>query len=232
VTQVSARKDRQRARPTLLVSEIYRTIQGESTRSGQPCTLVRLSGCGLRCSYCDTAHAFHQGEEQSLEEIVRRVRGLGTDLVLLTGGEPLEQVQAPALITALVEEGATVMVETGGHVDIGPARAAHTIVLDLKTPGSGMEHRNRWANLDHLGAEDEVKFVLTGRNDYFWARSILAETRSGDRPLSAVCPVLFSPAAGMLAPSELAAWILEDGLPVRLNLQLHKLIWPGAERGI
>jgi 7-carboxy-7-deazaguanine synthase len=216
----------------LVVNEIYRSIQGESRRAGQPCTLVRLTGCGLRCSYCDTTHAFDEGEEQDLETIMGRVRDLGADLVLVTGGEPLEQEAAPALIDGLVGLGATVMVETGGHVDIRPARAAHTIVLDLKTPGSGMEKRNLWSNLEWLRAGDEVKFVLTGRNDYVWARSILADPPALDRPLSGVCPVLFSPAEGMLAVADLAAWILEDGLPVRLNLQIHKLIWPDVEKGI
>lgn len=224
--------ERESGAGTLVVNEIYRTLQGESTRAGRPCTLVRLTGCGLRCSYCDTTHAFDEGEEQGLDEVVRRVRDLGADLVLVTGGEPLEQEAAPALIGALVSLGATVMVETGGHVDIRPARAAHTIVLDLKTPGSGMEKRNLWSNLEWLRAGDEVKFVLTGRNDYLWARSVLAETTALDRPLPAVCPVLFSPAEGLLTAAELAAWILEDSLPVRLNLQIHKLIWPGVERGV
>jgi 7-carboxy-7-deazaguanine synthase len=228
----SSAPERESSTVTLVVSEIYRTLQGESTRAGQPCTLVRLTGCGLRCSYCDTPHAFNEGGEQGLDEVVGRVRELGADLVLITGGEPLEQEAAPELIRALADLGATVMVETGGHVDIRPARAAHTIVLDLKTPGSGMEKRNLWSNLEWLRAGDEVKFVLTGRNDYVWARSVLAETTALNRPLAVVCPVLFSPAEGMLTAAELAAWILEDSLPVRLNLQVHKLIWPHAERGI
>jgi len=217
---------------TLMVSEIYRSLQGESTRAGTPCTLVRLTGCGLRCVYCDTAYAFSGGQPLTITAILRRVRELGADLVLITGGEPLEQEQVPVLMEALAAAGATIMVETGGHVPIQPASAATTVVLDVKTPGSGMAAQNRWENLEHLRASDEVKFVLTSRADYLWARTVLAERRPGGRALTDICPVLFSPAQGLLAPALLAGWILEDRLPVRLNLQLHRILWPAAERGV
>ncbi len=216
----------------LVINEIYRSLQGESTRAGQPCTLVRLTGCGLRCGYCDTAYAFHQGQEMTVEEVLDRVQALGERLVLVTGGEPLEQEAVGLLLEGLAAAGAVTMVETGGHVDIGRAAAATSIVLDLKTPGSGMAARNRWENLDRLRPSDEIKVVLTGREDYLWARRVLAERRCRGRALTDICPVLFSPAAGELEPAALAGWILEDRLPVRLNLQLHRLIWPDAERGV
>ncbi|MFQ5671147.1 MAG: radical SAM protein [Acidobacteriota bacterium] len=217
----------------LVVNEIYRSLQGETTRAGLPCTLVRLTGCGLRCTYCDTRYAFHEGHGQSIPHILDRVRELGNDLVLVTGGEPLEQEATFALLEALQADGATVMVETGGHVDIRRALAATaTLVLDLKTPGSGMSERNLWSNLARLRPSDEVKFVLTDRQDYLWARQVLASSRVGGKPLTEHCPVLFSPAHPQMEPSRLAAWILEDRLPVRLNLQLHKILWPQAARGV
>ncbi|MCZ6601335.1 MAG: radical SAM protein [Acidobacteria bacterium] len=217
---------------TLVISEIYRSLQGESTRAGTPCTLVRLTGCGLRCGYCDTAYAFSGGSTMAVSDIVKRVRELGADLVLITGGEPLEQENVTALMEALAALGATVMVETGGHVSVAPAAAATTVILDLKTPGSGMERHNRWENLELLRSSDEVKFVLTSREDYLWAREVLARRRPGGRKLHQICPVLFSPAQGLLEPALLAGWILEDRLPVRLNLQLHRILWPAAERGV
>lgn len=217
---------------TLVISEIYRSLQGESTRAGTPCTLVRLTGCGLRCGYCDTTYAFSGGDSLAVSEIVTRVCELGADLVLITGGEPLEQKNVTPLIEALAALGATVMVETGGHVSVVPAAAAATVILDLKTPGSGMEKHNRWENLELLRSSDEVKFVLTSREDYLWAREVLARRRPQGRKLSRICPVLFSPAQGLLDPALLAGWILEDRLPVRLNLQLHRILWPAAERGV
>jgi 7-carboxy-7-deazaguanine synthase len=216
----------------LLVNEIYRSLQGESTRAGEPCTLVRLTGCGLRCRWCDTAYAFHEGTEATLEEVASRVRRLGDDLVLITGGEPLEQEGVFPLIEDLARGGSTVMVETGGHVDISRAAAASIIVLDIKTPGSGMEAHNLWANLDRLRPQDEVKLVLTDRADYLWARDLVRAPRSAGRPLTDLCTVLLSPVHGQLDPADLAAWMLEDRLVARLNLQLHKLIWPAAQRGV
>ena len=216
----------------LRVTEIYRSLSGESTRAGQPCTLVRLTGCGLRCRWCDTAYAFDGGTDTTLDAVVERVRELGDDLVLVTGGEPLEQDGIELLLAQLAGGGSTVMVETGGHVDITRAQAATTVVLDIKAPGSGMERHNRWDNLERLRPSDEVKFVLAGRADYDWARNVLAERRVRGQLLPQVCPVLFSPVWGELDPADLAAWILEDRLPVRLNLQLHKVLWPAAERGV
>ena len=159
--------------------------------------------------------------------MVEQVQALGSDLVLLTGGEPLEQPGAAALIQALADLGGTVMVETGGHVDIAAAAAATTVVLDLKTPGSGMAGRNRWENLDLLRPSDEIKFVLTSRRDYLWARDVMQR-----KQLAGVCPILFSPVRDQLDPAVLAGWILEDRLPVRLNLQLHRYVWPDADRGV
>lgn len=216
----------------LRVTEIYRSLSGESTRTGWPCTLVRLTGCGLRCRYCDSAYAFHGGTERSVDDVIAAVRTLGDDLVLLTGGEPLEQPAATTFLERLAQGGGTTMVETGGHVDISLARAATTIVLDLKTPGSGMEARNDWSNLDRLRPADEVKIVLTSRADYEWAREVVRRRTSRGRPLAEACAVHFSPAHGELDPAELAGWILADRLPVRLNLQLHRLLWPHAERGV
>ena len=218
---------REEAAATFRVSEIYRSLQGESTRAGMPCTLVRLTGCGLRCTYCDTAYAFHGGEAMSLAGIVAQVREMGSDLVLVTGGEPLEHPGAGLLIKELAGLAGTVMVETGGHVDISVAAAATTVVLDIKTPGSGMAQRNRWQNLELLRPADEVKFVLTSREDYLWARQVLAEKELAER-----CPILFSPVREKLEPADLAGWILEDRLPVRLNLQLHRVVWPETDRGV
>ena len=216
----------------LMVNEIYRSLQGESSRAGRPCTLVRLTGCGLRCGYCDTAYAFHEGTTRTLDEVLERVRALGDDLVLITGGEPLEQEPVFELIKSLDDNGRTVMVESGGHVDISRALVARTIVLDIKTPGSRMVAHNRWANLDLLRSTDEVKFVLTDRDDYEWARQVLRERTARGAPINEICPVLFSPVHDGLSPADLAGWILEDRLPVRLNLQLHKIIWPEADRGV
>jgi len=216
----------------LRVTEIYRSLSGESTRAGLPCTLVRLTGCGLRCRWCDTAHAFAGGDEMDLDAVLLRVSELGDDLVLVTGGEPLEQAGVEALLVALVRAGSNVMVETGGHVDITRALAASSVILDLKAPGSGMEKHNSWANLDRLRPADEVKFVLAGRADYEWARDVLCRRLVRGRSLIDTCPVLFSAVWGELDPADLAAWILEDRLGVRLNLQLHKVLWPDAQRGV
>lgn len=218
--------------PRLRVTEIYRSLSGESTRAGLPCTLVRLTGCGLRCRWCDTSYAFDGGTEMTVGTVLARVSALGADLVLITGGEPLEQNGVETLLAGLVRAGSTVMVETGGHVDITPALVASSVILDLKAPGSGMEKRNCWANLDRLRPSDEVKFVLASRADYEWARDVLARRTSRGRPLVDVCTVLFSPVWGEQNPAELAAWMLEDRLPVRLNLQLHKILWPDAQNGV
>ncbi|MFQ5718846.1 MAG: radical SAM protein [Acidobacteriota bacterium] len=218
--------------PRFMVTEIYRSVSGESTRAGEICTLVRLTGCGLRCVWCDTAYAFTGGTPMALDAIIARVRELGAGLVLVTGGEPLEQDGVDELLRSLTGVASAVMVETGGHVDIGRARAATSVILDIKAPASGMMARNRWENLDLLRPADEVKIVLADRSDFDWACAVLSSRRSRGRALVDVCPVLFSPAWGRLDAAVLAKWILAEHLPVRLNLQIHKILWPHATRGV
>jgi 7-carboxy-7-deazaguanine synthase len=213
--------------PTLRITEIFHSIQGESTQTGRACAFVRLTGCNLRCVWCDTAYAFEGGEAMTLEAIARRVAEFGTSLVLLTGGEPLAQEGVHDLIALLLEQGREVMIETGGSLDIAPLDRRVRIVLDVKCPGSGMEPKNRWENLEHLKPTDEIKFVLNDRLDYEYAREILRKHRLAGR-----AALLFSPVHGTLAPRALAEWILEDRLPVRLQLQIHKFIWPPDARGV
>ena len=215
------------AAETLRITEIFHSIQGESSQVGRPCSFVRLTGCNLRCVWCDTAYAFHGGEEMELSEILRRVDSHGAELVLVTGGEPLAQAGVHALMRRLLEAGKEVMIETGGSLDITGMDPRVRIVLDLKCPGSGMEARNRWENLASLKPTDEIKFVLNDRGDYEWARAVLRERR-----LDARAGVLFSPVFGVLDGRQLAGWILEDRLKVRLQLQLHKVIWPPDMRGV
>ena len=221
------------AGPGLRVSEIFHSIQGESTWAGLPCTFVRLTGCPLRCVWCDTEYAFFGGESLSLEEILSRVEGMGAELVEITGGEPLIHPNAFVLATRLLDLGFTVLVETSGAVSVaGLDPRAHKI-MDLKCPGSGEVERNLWANLDHLTGRDELKFVVRDRSDYEWARRVIREkaldVRAREGTLRAL---LLSPVWGALDLEELASWILSDGLPVRLQLQLHKLIWEPDRRGV
>jgi 7-carboxy-7-deazaguanine synthase len=211
----------------LLVNEIFHSIQGESTQAGRRCSFVRLTGCNLRCVWCDTAYAFDEGTDMEVEEIVRRVEGHGAGLVLVTGGEPLAQQGVTALVAALLGRGLEVMIETGGSLDISGLDPRVRIVMDLKCPGSGMDLQNRWQNLQALKPSDEVKFVLSNRDDYLWARQVVRENRLAGR-----CTVLFSPVHGVLSRRCLAEWILEDGLEVRLQIQLHKEIWPAGTRGV
>ncbi|MGD2044664.1 MAG: radical SAM protein [Gemmatimonadota bacterium] len=218
---------------TLAVTEIFHSIQGESTWAGSPCTFVRLTGCPLRCVWCDTAYAFHGGERMSIPEIVEEVRAHPTPLVEITGGEPLAQPAAGALADALLDEGYTVLVETSGAIDVsGLDPRAHRI-MDLKCPGSGEEHRNRWENLEHLGERDEVKFVVKDRADYEWARSVIRD-RGLDRRVEegSLRALLMSPVWGDIDLEAFAGWILEDGLPVRFQLQLHKLVWGPERQGV
>ncbi|MCI0567212.1 MAG: 7-carboxy-7-deazaguanine synthase QueE [Acidobacteria bacterium] len=214
-------------RETLRITEIFHSIQGESSQVGRPCSFVRLTGCNLRCAWCDTAYAFHGGEDVELDDILRRVDSYGASLVLVTGGEPLAQPGVHSLMTGLLHLGKEVMIETGGSLDISGIDSRVRIILDLKCPGSGMEPKNRWENLKSLKPTDEIKFVLRDRSDYEWARRVLRERRLEDHPT-----VLFSPVFGALDGRELAAWILQDRLKVRLQLQLHKLIWPPDMRGV
>jgi len=209
------------------VTEIFHSIQGESTYAGQPCVFVRLTGCPLRCTWCDTAYAFHGGQEMSLADVMAAVRSYGCRLVEITGGEPLAQPQAVQLVVSLCEEEYTVLIETSGAIDISPVdRRAH-VILDVKCPGSGMTERMRWQNLTQLTAKDEVKFVVASRHDYDWAVEIIE--RYG---LIGLCPVLMSPVFETLEPRQLAEWILSDRLPVRFQLQLHKFIWAPDARGV
>jgi 7-carboxy-7-deazaguanine synthase len=209
------------------VTEIFHSIQGESTFAGEPCVFVRVTGCPLRCAWCDTAYAFHDGVELTLDQIIARVQAFGCRLVEITGGEPLHSPEAFGLITRLLDAGFTVLVETSGAVDIAPVDRRAVIIMDLKCPGSGMTDRNLWGNLAHLKAGDQVKFVLRDREDYLWARDVLARTRVHEQQT-----VLFSPVFGELDPKTLAEWMLEDRAPARLQLQLHKLIWDPAARGV
>jgi 7-carboxy-7-deazaguanine synthase len=212
----------------LTINEIFHSIQGESTHAGRPCVFVRLTACDLRCSWCDTTYAFHEGQKASLDEVVGRVGAYGCDLVEITGGEPLLQADVYPLMQRLLDEGRTVMLETGGHISVARVPPGVIRVIDVKCPGSGESHRNHWPNLDELRPADEVKFVLKDRADYEYARDVV-ETH---RLIGRCAGVHFSPVHGVLDASLLAAWVLEDRLTVRLQLQLHKFIWDPATRGV
>jgi len=219
--------------PFLRITEIFRSIQGESTWAGMPCTFVRITGCPLRCVWCDTTYAFQGGERMTLAAIVERVRELGTPLVEVTGGEPLAHANALPLVRMLLDEGLTVLVETSGAFDVADLDPRAHKIMDLKCPGSGECGRNLWANLDHLGGHDEVKFVVKDRADYEWARRTIQE-RGLDRRLEmgTLRALLVSPVWGEVDLETLAAWILEDRLPVRLQVQLHKIIWGPTRTGV
>ena len=209
------------------VTEIFHSIQGESTFVGQPCVFIRLTGCPLRCAWCDTEYAFYGGNEQSMEDILGKVESYGCRLVEITGGEPLAQSDAVPLITKLCEQGYDVLIETSGAIDTAAVDTRAHVILDVKCPGSGMSDRMHWPNLDRLSMKDEAKFVLADRADYEWARQVLERHELATR-----CTVLMSPVFGSLDPRQLAEWVLADRLPVRLQLQLHKLIWAPDMRGV
>ncbi|HZM16375.1 MAG TPA: 7-carboxy-7-deazaguanine synthase QueE [Candidatus Krumholzibacteria bacterium] len=211
----------------LRVNEIFYSLQGESTQAGRPCAFVRLTGCPLRCNYCDTEYAFYEGRWMSLDAILYELHSYPVRLVEVTGGEPLAQPAAVALMQRLLEEGYEVLLETSGAFSIAPVPAPVRKIVDLKTPDSGEMERNDWSNLSLLAAHDEVKFVIQSRRDYEWARDTLREHRLHER-----VTVLFSPAWESPIRAELAQWLLEDGVPARYQLQLHKLLWPGVERGV
>ena len=219
--------------PFLRVTEVFHSIQGESTWAGLPCTFVRLTGCPLRCVWCDTEYAFHGGERRSLDSIVDAVRSMGTRLVEITGGEPLVHPNAFRLAERLVGEGFTVLVETSGAVDVSPLDPRVHKIMDLKCPGSGEADKNLWDNLRALTVRDEVKFVVADRADYQWAKDVIRE-RELDRRLDerSLGALLVSPVWGGLALADLARWILEDRLPVRLQTQLHKHIWGTDAKGV
>ncbi len=212
----------------LLVNEIFYSIQGESTHAGRRCVFVRLTGCNLRCTYCDTEYSFYDGRTMAVGEIVREVLAHRCELAEVTGGEPLLQANVDELFTALLGVGLTVMVETSGAVDVSRLDPRVIKIMDLKCPGSGEGHRNLWGNLEYLTARDEVKFVVSDRADYEWARDVIREHGLEER----VNAVLMSCAFGRLEPLELVRWILEDRLPARLQLQLHKYIWAPDARGV
>jgi 7-carboxy-7-deazaguanine synthase len=209
------------------VCEIFTSIQGESSYAGLPCTFIRLTGCNLRCTYCDTTYAYAEGSERSVDEIMSIVRGLRVKLVEITGGEPLMQKDVYPLIERLLDSGYTVLVETNGSIGIRAIDRRAVLILDIKTPGSGMSGKMDFSNLGHLKQTDQIKFVLTGRADYEWAKEIMSKYALGKR-----CHVLFSPVFGSLSPEQLAGWILEDRLDVRLNLQLHNYIFGPGRKGV
>ena len=205
---------------SLKISEIFFSVQGETSRVGLPTVFVRLTGCPLRCVWCDTEYAFTGGLMMSLTEIVREVASHGTPYVCVTGGEPLAQKACLVLLAALSDAGYSVSLETSGALDISGVDPRVSRIMDLKAPGSGEDAKNRWANLDHLTAHDELKLVLADEADYQWARGVLAQHALTER-----CPVLLSPVQGKLNPSDLAQWMLRDKLSVRMQVQLHKVIW-------
>jgi 7-carboxy-7-deazaguanine synthase len=209
------------------VHEIYRSLQGESTFAGLPCVFVRLTACHLRCGYCDTKHAFGAGESLTVDEIVNRVLGFGDPLVEITGGEPLLQAEVLPLMTRLADLGLTVLLETSGALDVTPVDPRVRIILDLKTPGSGEVAANLWSNIDRLKPTDEVKFVVCDRVDFEWAVAQIEAHRLVGR-----CPLLVGPVQGRVEPAELAGWILESRLPLRLQVQLHKVLWGVDARGV
>lgn len=211
----------------LLVHEVYRSLQGEGTRAGVPCTFVRLTGCHLRCQYCDTEHAFEAGTARRIDEVAAEVHGLGAHMVQLTGGEPLLQKGAARLIEALSDLGHQVVIETSGATTIAGLDRRRVVILDVKTPGSGEAERNRWANLRELQPGDEIKFVLTSRDDYEWAKDVYKRKGLG----ASLATVLFSPAAPDLTPTTLADWMIADKLDVRFQLQMHKVLW-GERQGV
>lgn len=213
------------AQPRLKITEVFCSLQGESSSVGFPTVFVRLTGCPLRCGYCDTAYAFHGGNWRTLAELLETVASYEVRHVCVTGGEPLAQRNCLPLLTALCDAGYRVSLETSGALDIAPVDSRVVRVVDIKTPGSGEVEKNRWENVEHLQTTDEVKFVLCSREDYDWASTVIKQHQ-----LAARCAVLLSPSHHQIKPRQLADWIVEDRLPVRMQLQLHKYLW-GEEPG-
>lgn len=229
MTSLSQRLAPLREKPagSLLLHEIYRSVQGESTFQGLPCVFVRTTACDLRCSWCDTPHAFTQGTVWTLDAVVERVAAFKTRLVEITGGEPLVQPEVFELMTRLSDAGHTVLLETGGHRDIARVDPRTHIIMDLKCPGSGEADQNLWSNLEHLKPNDEIKFVIAGEADFRWA-----EAACRDRRLTERFHVVFSPVFGRTPPIDLVRWLLESRLEARMQLQLHKFVWDPATRGV
>ena len=218
---------------TLRVTEIFHSIQGESTWAGLPCTFVRLTGCPLRCVWCDTAYAFHGGTRQPIDDVLEEVAKFGCRLVEITGGEPLVQPGAAVLASRLLDAGCTVLVETSGAVDVGVLDPRVHKIMDLKCPGSGEEHRNLWANLDHLTGRDEIKFVVAGREDLEWTCDVVRRHELGQRVATgSLRALLVSPVWGAEDMEELAEIVLASGLPLRFQTQLHKHIWGPTRAGV
>jgi 7-carboxy-7-deazaguanine synthase len=212
----------------LTITEIFHSIQGESTFAGRPCVFVRLTACDLRCAWCDTPYAFTEGRKMSVDDVLAAVEATGCPLVEITGGEPLLQDEVYPLMASLLAAGRTVLLETGGHISLDRVPDGVVTIMDVKCPGSGESGRTHQANLERLKARDEVKFVIQDRADYEFARGVTSAHRLDTR-----CgAVLFSPVHGVLAPRDLAAWILADRLPVRVQLQVHKYIWDATTRGV
>ena len=208
---------------TLRLTEVFLSLQGETSRAGLPTVFVRLAGCPLRCRWCDTTYSFQGGETVTLDALLARVADFGVPTVCVTGGEPLAQKNCLPLLTALCDAGYSVSLETSGALDVARVDPRVSRIVDIKPPESGEDARNRWENIAHLTPHDEIKFVLANRADYEWACAVLQERR-----LDRVCPVLFSPVQGELEPAQLADWIVADRLPVRMQVQLHKLLWGNA----
>lgn len=213
---------------TLVVHEIYASIQGESTFAGLPCTFVRTTGCNLRCAWCDSPHAFYAGTRMRRDEVLAKALATGTQLVEVTGGEPLLQPGVVPLLRELCDAGRTVLLETSGERDVSVVDPRVHRIVDLKPPGSGEAHRNRWSNVAHLGARDEIKFVLADRADYEWMRAKIAEHDLAARTPNLLASTVF----GKLATKDLVAWVLEDALPVRVQLQMHKYVWAPDATGV
>jgi len=211
---------------TLKINEIFYSLQGESSRIGLPTTFVRLTGCPMRCNYCDTAYAFHEGKNLSFDEIIDEIKHFDTNFITVTGGEPLAQRSCYAFLDQLCDIGYDVSLETGGALSIKDVHEKVKIILDIKTPGSGESENNHWDNLPLIKLTDEIKIVITDQNDYKWAKKVIQE-----KGLYLNNDILFSPSFGDLEPSELAGWILKDNLKVRMQLQLHKIIW-GEKKGV
>jgi 7-carboxy-7-deazaguanine synthase len=210
----------------LKINEIFYSLQGESSRIGLPTTFIRLTGCPMRCNYCDTAYAFHEGKNLSFDEIIDEIKHFDTNFITVTGGEPLAQRSCYAFLDQLCDIGYDVSLETGGALSIKDVHEKVKIILDIKTPGSGESENNYWDNLLLIKPTDEIKIVITDQNDYKWAKKVIQE-----KGLYLNSDILFSPSFGDLEPSELAGWILKDNLKVRMQLQLHKIIW-GEKKGV
>lgn len=211
----------------LTINEIFHSIQGESSCMGLPCVFVRLTGCNLRCTWCDTEYAFYEGKTMSLDDIMSQVKKFDCRLVEITGGEPLAQEGVHVLMKRLCDEGYDVLLETSGSINIARVDPRVRRIVDIKCPDSGMEKQNLWENINHLTPTDEVKFVIGSRTDFDWAVSVMRK-----HALSAKCPVLMSPVFGEIQPIELAQWILDERLDVRFQLQMHKYIWEPETRGV